>query len=143
MKPITKKELIDLINKIKGVTFVSVDVQTEPKMRKTDNPYLGTTKLVTLSGAINYDYENSVNNQLLREGKEANFIVSPRKWGEHANNWIEYKNDYYLSIKVENYSEPVFIYNGNKIDKELLEPFLQKSKDPKTQENLEKKVILS
>ena len=142
MKTITKKELIELVNGIKGTTFISADIASEPKMRKTDNPYLGATKVTTLSGAINFDYESSVNNQLDREGKEADFKAAPRSWGQHVDNWIEHKGNYYLPIKVQGHSDPIFIHEGNKIDKEVLKPFLYESHKPHTQEELDKEVVV-
>lgn len=142
MKTITKKELIDMVNDIKGVTFVSVLVHSEPKMRKTDNPYLGATKVVTLSGAIGFDYQNSVNLQLGRENKDTDFVAQPRSWGTHEKNWITHKGNYYLSVKVQGTSDSDFIYEGNKINKDILEPFLYESKKPHTQEALDTAVTV-
>lgn len=142
MKFITKQALIEKINEIKGTTIVALDIQSEPKMRKTDNPYLGTTKVTTLSGIIGYDYENAVNNQLMREGKEADFVSQPRAWGVRVGNLIEHKGQYYLSVKVQGSSEPIFVREGVEIKREVLEPFLYDSKKPHTQEDLDKEVVV-
>ncbi len=142
MKKITKQELIELVNGIKGTTFISADIVTEPKMRKTDNPYLGATKVTTLSGAINFDYESSVNNQLERENKETDFRAAPRSWGQHVDNWVEHKGKYYLPIKVQGHSDAIFIHEGNKIDKDVLKPFLYESHKPHTQEELDKEITV-
>lgn len=142
MKPITKTELIKRINEIKGTTIIAVDIVSEPKMRKTNNPYLGTTKVTTLSGIIGYSYENSVNLQLEREGKEADFKAQPRAWGTYENNWIAHKGNYYLPIKVQGSSDPVFVREGVEIKKEVLEPFLYDSNKPHTQEGLEKEIVV-
>jgi hypothetical protein len=142
MKTITKQELIDRVNGIKGTTFVSLDIESTPRMRKTGNPYLDATKAVTLSGAINFDYEHSNNLQLQREGKEADFKAQKRSWGEHVGNWIEHKGNHYLQVKVENASAPVFTQHGESIDKEDIKPFLYESKKPHTQENLDTEIIV-
>ena len=142
MKQITKQELIDLINEVKGVTFVSVDIESEPRMRKTDNPYMGATKQVSLSGAVNYDYGHSVNLQLDREDKEANFQVQKRAWGEHVDNWVVHKGNHYLPIKIENASDPTYVYDGEEVNVEELKPFLYESKKPKTQEDVTKEIIV-
>jgi hypothetical protein len=142
MKKITKDELREIINGVKGTTFVSIDMESEARMRKTGNPYVGATKVVTLSGAIGYDYTSSVNRQLDREGKETNFVAQPRAWGKWENNWIEHKGFYYLPVKVQGASDPIFKYNGAVLEKSTLEPFLQESHKPHTQEALEKEVVV-
>ncbi len=142
MKKITQEQLINLIDTINGTTFVSIDIVSEPKMRKTGNPYLGTTKAVTLSGAINYDYQNSVNNQLEREDKDRDFTSQKRSWGEHTGNWITHKGQHYLPIKVQGASDPIYILEGNEIEKDKLAPFLYKSNKPHTQEKLEEEITV-
>jgi len=142
MKIITKHELIDRINEVKGTTFISVDIASEPRMRKTGNPYLGATKHVSLSGAINHDYENSVNKQLAREGKEADFEVKKRSWGEHVDNWVVHKDKYYLPIKIEGSSDATYVYEGELVDNDELKPFLYESKKPKTQDDVVKEIIV-
>ncbi len=144
MKTITKQELVTLINSASGATFVSADIASEPKMRKTDNPFVGAIKLVTLSGQINFDYSNAVNNQLERENNETagSFKAQSRAWGEREENWITHKGQYYLTIKVQNSSDPVFQFEGKTIDKEKLDPFLSESKKPHTQAELDKEVIV-
>lgn len=142
MKTISKIELIEKINSIKGASMVSIDIVSEPRMRKTDNPYLGATKSVTLSGVINFNYENSVNNQLERENKERDFESQSRSWGTHEGNLITHKGEYYLSIKVQNSSQPVYIYEGHQLEKAAVEPFLYESRKPHTQENVEKEIVV-
>lgn len=142
MKTISKSELIERINEVKGTTIVSIDVVTEPRMRKTDNPYLGAMKTVSLSGVINFDYENTVNKQLQREGKEPEFKAQERAWGVHEGNWITHKGEYYMQVKVQGASEPVYYYKGCELPKTALQPFLQESSKPHTQESVEKEVVV-
>jgi hypothetical protein len=144
MKTITKQELVTLVNSATGATFVSADITSEPKMRKTDNPFVGAIKVVTLSGQINFDYANAVNNQLEREGNETagTFKSQARAWGVREDNWITHKGQYYLTIKVQNSSEPIFLFEGKEIDKAQLEPFMSESKKPHTQAELDKEVIV-
>lgn len=145
MKAISKKELIDLVNDIKGATFVSIDIATTPRMKKTNNPYFDkVTSASTLSGQINYDYENSINLQLEREGSESagNFKSQPRSWGSWEDNWITHKGEHYLPVRVLSRGESVFFVDGEKIDIDKIKPFLHESKHPKTQEDLEKKIAV-
>ena len=95
---VTTRELRDLLAAVKGAQPATIVTETEPKMRKTGNPYVGRiTKISTANVFINFVYANAVNNQQLREGKEANFVPAPRTWGEripgtpligHAKNGI-------------------------------------------------------
>ena len=72
----------DFVNNIKRGTFgMQLIAVTEPKMNKRNNPYYGKVKKVTYLSNImlGYDYENVVNNQLKREGKEADFVAEAPK----------------------------------------------------------------
>jgi hypothetical protein len=142
MKQITKAELIKMIDETKGATFVSVDIESDPRMKKAYNPYMGAVKLVTLSGAINFDYENAVNNQLQREGKEADFTSKPRSWGIHEGNWITHKGQHYLTVKVQSNSEPVYMLDGKVISTDEVKPYLPESSKPHTQAALDKEVVV-
>lgn len=142
MKQITKQELIERINNVKGTTIVSIDIESEPRMRKTDNPYIGATKSVTLSGVVNFSYENAVNNQLEREDKERNFKSQERAWGTYDGNWITHKGSHYLQIKVQASSDPIYMFDGNEIDKNTIKDFLYESKKAHTQEELDKEVVI-
>ncbi len=144
MKKITKAELITLVDSATGASFVSVDMESEAKMRKTGNPYVGAIKEVTISGQINFDYANAVNNQLTRENNvtAGTFTAQERAWGEREGNWITHNGNHYLTIKVQTSSEPTFIFNGKPVDKAALAPFLTESKKPHTQAELDKEVIV-
>lgn len=144
MNKIAKQDLVTLINSVSGATFVSVDIASEPRMRKTNNPFVGAIKVVTISGQINFDYTNAVNNQLERENNETagEFKAKSRVWGKREDNWITHNGQYYLTIKVQNSSEPLFIFEGHEITKDKLEPFLTVSKKPHTQAELDKEIVV-
>ena len=144
MKKITKADLITLVNSATGASFISLDMESEAKMRKTGNPYVGAVKEVTLSGQINFDYANAVNNQLEREGNATagTFTAQARAWGTREGNWITHNGNHYLTVKVQNASDPVFFFEGKQIAKDVLTPFLTESKKPHTQAELDKEVIV-
>lgn len=144
MKTIAKQDLVTLINSVTGASFVSVDITSEPRMRKTDNPYVDAIKVVTLSGQINFDYANAVNNQLKREGNTTagTFTAQARAWGTREGNWITHNGNHYLTVKVQSSSDPIFVFEGKQVDKAVLEPFLTTSKKPHTQAELDKEVIV-
>ena len=142
MKTITRQKLVEMIDAEKGTEMVSIHITTEPSMNKTGNPFLGALKHVALSGVIGYDYNSSVNNQLVREGKEATFEAQPRTWGVRLDNrWVMHKEERYLTMKVQSSGEVLYTLNGDEVSKDAILPFLRKSKEPSTQEGLEKKVI--
>ena len=142
MQTITTQELVEEINKVVSCQPVSVDIITEPKMRKTDNPYLGTKKSVTINGLIGFNYSNSVNNQLGREDKEMTFVPQPRKWGVLNGNLVYHKEEIYLQIKAQSSSIPVFSLNGQLIDKSVVEPFLYEHTKPHTQDGIDKEIAV-
>lgn len=69
------KNLESFIEGLKRGSYIQLETLTEPKMRKTNNPYFGrVTKHTVLSGIRSgVSYENSVNNALNRQGEEATF----------------------------------------------------------------------
>ena len=73
--------LKQFINDGGSASFGSVLAQVEQKMLKRGNPLKDAevTKLVTYRVSLNCNYQNCVNNALVREGKEANF-VSKENW---------------------------------------------------------------
>jgi hypothetical protein len=80
---LTKKEQIicEAINDGGSATFANVLAVVEQKMLKTGNPLKNSaiTKLTEYNVSLNNNYQNRVNNSLIREGKEANF--------ESQGNW--------------------------------------------------------
>jgi hypothetical protein len=94
---IDQPALVDMLMKNKGATAVTLVTRTE-----TTLPCV--YKVARVNGMIGFRYENSVNNQLDREGKEADFVAKPRKWGTHIEGTplVEHKGNYYLELKVEN-----------------------------------------
>jgi hypothetical protein len=85
---ITIEQLKARIAERKGATAVSIVTTTEPKMRKTGNPYMGRVRrIASRSGMLNANYENSVNRQRAREDHpEAGEFNANALWngkGEH------------------------------------------------------------
>lgn len=89
-------------------------------------------------------YENAVNNQLIREGKEDNFIAESLPWGEWEipNKIIKHKDQYYLRYYIDmnaNYknSEKVYHYeDGTELtDEELLVLFNEYKSEKKESEH--------
>lgn len=68
---VDRNTAFDAMNKVRGHTYISVVTVTEPKMRKTGNPYVGRVqKVLKMVGSVCFDYNKSVENQREREGLE-------------------------------------------------------------------------
>lgn len=143
---VTKTQLVNEIRKVITSTAISIDVETEVRMRKTDNPYFGATKRNRVAGLIGFDYENSVNNQLGREEKTMDFVAQEHKWAKPTDSRNLLTNEastkLYLRLKVQSASHPVYSFNGREISKDLLVPFIPITKKPNTQANLDKEIIV-
>ena len=144
---ISKPSLENILQGVQGCQPVSIDIVTDPRMTKTNNPYLGTMKHNTINGLIGFNYTNSVNNQLAREGQEKDFEAQPRKWGERKGKLVYHttkdgENKIYIEVKVQSSGEPVFMFNDTEISKSLIEHYLPKHKKPATQDGIDKEVVV-
>jgi len=107
-----------------GSQFVSFVTETVPTMRKTNNPYYGrVTKRATINGLINFNYENSVNNQRLREEKVADFKALARTWGAHVGDTplINKDGTLYVNVKVQSVKDVVYLLDGKPVSGNLVE----------------------
>lgn len=145
MKVVSRNELAETIKKITGSTIVNFVAETEVRMNKTGNPYLGATKVAHVQGSLGWNYENVVNNQLGREDKELDFVAQPQKGKLHTDNKHfltdeKTRTKTYLVVfplpKSEEKREEkptMYYFNGQVIDVELLKPFMVKSYTPQSQ----------
>lgn len=127
MKLVTREELRKMLAELKGNTFATIVSETVPKMLKTGNPFINRVKKTSRTNvAIGFNYTNSVNNQLLREGKENDFEALPRKWGERIKGTplVEHKGKCYLECKIEKSIDYVYTLDGEEIGIELIQEFL-------------------
>lgn len=146
----TVEQVVETVKNIKCNTFVSVASVTEPRMRKTNNPYFGkVTKRSRIAGAIGFDYEQVIINQGLREGNDIdfNFRAQAHKWAVPTDSLNIVTNKQgtklYLRIKVQaNPEKPEYFFDGEPIEKSEIEQFLYQSKKPQTQDVLEKEVVI-
>ena len=140
--------MIQLIaEKVKGTTFVSCDIETDPRMRKTGNPYLhrGIVKRNTLTGVIGFDYQNGLDRRANKENKEQRQAKS-RAWGTLTPDrlFVTHNGNFYLQLQVENSSEPRFFdRDGIEIPKAELAPWLPKrTSESSSQADLDSKIIV-
>ena len=140
---VSVESLLAILLDVKGCPFASIVVETEPRMRKTDNPHMGTVKRSSMAIQLGIVYENSVNNQRDRENVEERVEVQERRWGQRIpkTTMVEHNGSFYLEAKIVNVKETAYFNNGVEIDAEELKPFLYVRKQSKTQGD-EKPVVL-
>lgn len=139
MKTLTRQELVNKINSVTGTTFVTVETETIPSVKK-GSPVL--IKRSRVNGLIGGNYTNSVNYQRIREESEPNFVAAKRVWGENVNSFlVKLKDKFYLKLKVEKCETPEYFSNGVRIDNTVAQTFLSKKSESSRQE-LDKNVII-
>lgn len=91
IKKITRKELAAILTKgPRGCTFIGFDALTEMKLNGGKaNPHVGNVLKehkgqvgILFSDVVTNGYENMVRRRQEQEGKEGNFEVGARSWGE-------------------------------------------------------------
>lgn len=146
MKRITAVELQVKLAQVRTATFATITTVTEPQMKKTGNPYLGRIrKKQTMNVVINFDYANSVNNQLKKEDKEATFVPHARKWGERIQGTclIQHKGQVYLEAKPNGKpSASEYLFDGEPIEKAKIALYLPKENSNADHQGVEKEIII-
>lgn len=139
------KELANRLAEVKGATPITILAKTTPSMKMMANPFKSNVfKLARVNGLINWNYENSVNNQRAREEKEPDFESAPRQWGSLIKMFVEKDGHLYLQIKVQNVLSTSYMDRYGKTlsdkDLEILDKFL-KIPPPSNTQDLDKEVI--
>jgi hypothetical protein len=115
-KNITAEQLVEKLKGIKGSQFAQITAMTLVKLTGgKKNPLQGRVQKVASANVIlNHVYENSVNNQLEREGKDREFKVCSRTWGSRikGTTLVEHKGSYYVETKVERSDGYYYLVDG-------------------------------
>jgi hypothetical protein len=118
---------------------------TDQKMLKTGNPLNGmtVTKLVSYIAALNVNYQNCVNNALVREGKDKNFVAKEawftKVYDKFNGSIVAKKSDlncHYLMFMLKKAVTHRYFVNGVEATAEqidIIKQFKQKSSGPKNQ----------
>lgn len=145
---ISNAQLQAMLLAVKGARMATITMETEPAMRKTNNPYYGNvTKRTTMNITMNFSYENSVNNQRTKEGSDNTFQASPRKWGERIPGtcFVTHKGFTYMEVKANGAPQSTEYFltdNGQPIAKADLELYLQEKSSNAAHQGVEKEIIL-
>lgn len=154
IKLVSLIELTDIlkeVNRPMPATFVAItEVKMVQKHRETKEPneFFGRVNKKQKSNVfIKFDYANSVNKARLNEGKEADFVAQPRKWGVHIPNspLIEHNGEFYLEARFLS-NEPKVEYildNNEEITKDKIVAFLPPIKEStSSSQDLDKEIIM-
>lgn len=148
MATMTKADLVSVLMDRKGAFFGTIVAETDPRMKKTGNPYVGAVKISRVNGLFNWIYENAVNRQRCREeqpvdasGEVEHFTALPRKWGVRVKRedgtvtpLVEHKGAFYLEMKVERSLGYEYRKDGTTLDPKAVEAFLPERKEGARQE---------
>lgn len=124
----TREQLISALRGIRGCRVISFTTETIPSMRKGGNPWYGRiVKRSYVNGLIGFNYQNSVNNALIRQGEEADFTAGPRAWGERIDGTplVYHEGQYYLEVKVQRSTSEYFTMEGERVDECEVRPYLR------------------
>jgi hypothetical protein len=145
---ITRNQLVDMMLRSFGSNIITIHIQTEPKMRKTGNPFMGTVKFASYNGMVGFYYDAAVLRRLEKEGKSADSFRKGESWHEpvivsdkltplcrHKTN-----GNLYLRFMINSMLSCRFDLNGQTIDREDLEPFLTDNSGSYENQGLDKPV---
>ncbi len=143
---ITEHQLILVLTGLpKGNNFVTIVATTEPKMRKTGNPLFGKVfKTSRVNGSIQFDYENNVNAQKMREGQTPDFKAQAPVWGTRVGDscLILHNSNFYFYVRIiKSLGYAYHTADGKPIDATEVTPYLYERKASATQE-LDKEIIV-
>lgn len=127
--------LYTIMAQLSGVSFVSFDATTVPKINKTmvndagekvANPHFGriTKKTVGARGLVYQNknvsgYKNQVEKQMAAEGIVGDFKVGPRKWGVREENLpiVTLRDSVYLEVIFSHSGTSEYLLDGQPINK--------------------------
>jgi len=147
---VTRDELVGILTERKGAQPVTITVEVKARLNKKNRetkekcPFVNVTKVSRVNGFIGWIYTNSVNNQRGREGQKANFEAQPRKWGERlaGTPLVAHKGKLYVELKVEKALATEYFADGEKVDVEVLVPYLPPRRNESGRQGVEKAIIL-
>jgi len=136
---VTVSELANILSEFQGSTLVSFVTSTEVRMvkkhreTKEPNPYLGARKnKYAYKIIVGFDYEKGVNRRLEKEGKTADFTAKDN-WHTAVNaalsTDVRTRSKLYLryQYQADSVLKSEYIFNGKRISKQALEPYLSSS----------------
>lgn len=125
---INKQQLKGLLEKISGTTFATITTVTNIRVSGGNNTPK-YRKLSKLNVCLGFNYANSVNRELSKEGKLSDFKPNQRFWGERlpGTPLVKYNDKYYLEVKPQKSLISIFFdEKGNRIKKDNISNLISK-----------------
>jgi hypothetical protein len=155
---VTKLQLISIllnsrVSGINGASFIGIDTltsvklaggQKNPMQGKVQKSVTGSSVMVFQNKHIN-GYEAMVKRRLEKEGKDVEFEVKPRMWGQRIKDtplvFHSEKGKYYLEVIFLKSGNVSYLCDGEAIEKEEIQGLPEK-KTEGSQGGLDSKVII-
>lgn len=150
---LTKDQLVATLSAIKGSTFMTLETNTVPEMRKTGNPFVGRVKKHTkINVTFGANYENAVNRQAEREenenaGEFKSLKLAYGKWLV-PHKLIEHKGAVQVRVMCNPHMKPEVAYSldghpVNPSEMEAIKAFMPEKKTSARQEEfgIEREVV--
>lgn len=154
MKKISVAQLKELLcngKKVNGGTFVGIDTITVPSLKGgKQNPHKDIVTKTTIGSSVmvfqnknSNAYQNMIVRRLEEEGKDTNFELSPRKWGQRVEGTplVEHKGNYYIEVIFLKAGKTTYQLEGKDVDKSEIIG-LDLNKEEGKQGGLDNKVII-
>lgn len=149
MVQMTKNEFVAFLHTQKGATPATIQWRRVLKDRELKSPKKnGTSGRVSKSGRtqvmLNHVYGNSVNYQREREGKKADFVPNPRKWGERiqGTTLVQHKGRVYLETKILKALNTQWWLDSKPVNLEDIKHMVHDKSSNKEHQGLDKEEIL-
>lgn len=144
---ITQTQFTEMLKSLSACSFFSMRALTEAQKSKAKGAKV-ILKESFISGLVHWDYQNSVNNELAREGKESEFKANPLPaWKERLSlSLYRHKGNgtLYVGVKVQKaLNSPRFYMDGKEVTKEEIAHLIRPPSESKRQADagVEKPVI--
>ena len=157
IKTITQKELVSIflnpaVSGITGNSFIGIDTMTtETLTGGKKNPMKDRVQKLTIGSNVQVfsnknsnGYANMVARRLDKEGKEVEFELKPRVWGQRIENTpiVEHKGGFYLEVIFLKSGQTSYLLDSKPIKKDLIEGLKVKKEGSQGGLSEENKVII-
>ncbi len=128
---ITQDQLLEILSRRKGTQFCGITFLSNPRCRKTGNPYKNVMKRVTANIEVGINYKKKLERAMASNGGNTGEAdVHARKWGERIPKtpFVKHTKDgdtqYYLECIVQKVLDKQFFDETGPIREEDIKDFL-------------------
>lgn len=128
-----QSQIIEAVQQLNKPTLAKIITRTLVRMNKyskdktSANPYKRVHKISTLIVELNPAYENSVNEQRVKENKSDDFVAGSHKWGKPVGHGLFERNGkLYVSVIAKNAVMVNHMTRDEIVDKTSFEEFIPK-----------------